>query len=115
LTFAAHDVVVLAMKSQDTTNALDALAPLTPVDLPIVCAQNGVENERRTLRRYANVHGMCVMMASVYLEPASCTCTIRNSVRVATSAAFRTVTTHSIRQSPPIWKPRAFAAARVTT
>jgi 2-dehydropantoate 2-reductase len=69
LTFGANDVVVLAMKSQDTSNALDTLAPLTPVDLPIVCAQNGVENERRTLRRYADVHGMCVMMASVYLEP----------------------------------------------
>jgi len=69
LTFGADDVVVLAMKSQDTANALDTLAPLTSADLPIVCAQNGVENERRTLRRYANVHGMCVMMASVYLEP----------------------------------------------
>jgi 2-dehydropantoate 2-reductase len=69
LTFGANDVVVLAMKSQDTTSALDALAPLTTADLPIVCAQNGVENERRALRRYANVHGMCVMMASVYLEP----------------------------------------------
>ena len=69
LTFAANDVIVLAMKSQDTANALDALAPLTAADIPIVCAQNGVENERRALRRYPNVHGMCVMMASVHLEP----------------------------------------------
>ena len=69
ITFGAGDVVVLSMKSQDTTNALEALAPLTGPGIPVVCAQNGVENERRTLRRFANVHGMCVMMAGVYLEP----------------------------------------------
>jgi 2-dehydropantoate 2-reductase len=69
LSFAPSDVVLLAMKSQDTSAALDALAPLTPANLHVACAQNGVENERRTLRRYANTHGMCVMMAGVYLEP----------------------------------------------
>jgi 2-dehydropantoate 2-reductase len=69
LTLGEDDVVVLAMKSQDTSAALDALAPLAPSGLHVVCAQNGVENERRTLRRFANVHGMCVMMAGVYLEP----------------------------------------------
>jgi 2-dehydropantoate 2-reductase len=69
LSFASNDVVLLAMKSQDTSAALEALAPLTPANLHVACAQNGVENERRTLRRYANTHGMCVMMAGVYLEP----------------------------------------------
>jgi 2-dehydropantoate 2-reductase len=69
LVFGADDVVVLAMKSQDTSAALDALAPLTNAGTHVVCAQNGVENERRTLRRYAHTHGMCVMMASVHLEP----------------------------------------------
>jgi 2-dehydropantoate 2-reductase len=69
LTFGANDVVVLALKSQDTTNALDTLAPLTGPELPIVCAQNGVANERRALRRFANVHGMRVMLAGVHLEP----------------------------------------------
>jgi len=68
LTFGADDVVVLSMKSQDTANALDTLAPLAGPGVPVVCAQNGVENERRALRRFANVHGMCVMMAGVYLE-----------------------------------------------
>ena len=42
---------------------------VAPADLPIVCAQNGVENERRALRRFSNVYGMCVMMAGVHLEP----------------------------------------------
>src|ERR1019366_5550278 len=69
LTLLDSDVLVLAMKSQDTTVALDALVPLAPRGMHVVCAQNGVENERRALRRFANVHGMCVMMAGVYLEP----------------------------------------------
>jgi 2-dehydropantoate 2-reductase len=68
LTYGADDVVVLSMKSQDTVNALDTLAPLAGPDIAVVCAQNGVANERRALRRFANVHGMCVMMAGVYLE-----------------------------------------------
>jgi 2-dehydropantoate 2-reductase len=69
LTLRAGDVVVLAMKSQDTTAALEALGPLTSSATHVVCAQNGVENERRVLRLYANTHGMCVKMAGVYLEP----------------------------------------------
>ena len=69
LTFDPDDVVVLSMKGQDTANALQTLAPLAGPNVPIVCAQNGVANERRALRHFANVHGMCVMMAGVYLEP----------------------------------------------
>jgi 2-dehydropantoate 2-reductase len=69
LTFDDRDVVVLAMKSQDTTGALTALMSRAPAGLHVVCAQNGVENERRALRRFANTHGMCVLMAGVHLEP----------------------------------------------
>ena len=35
----------------------------------IVCAQNGVDNERQALRRFAAVYGMCVIMPAGYLEP----------------------------------------------
>ena len=63
------DVVVLAMKSQDTAGALAALVASAPPALHVVCAQNGVENERRCLRLFANTHGMCVLMAGVHLEP----------------------------------------------
>lgn len=65
----AVDVVVLAMKTQDTADALDALAAVAPPTTPIVCAQNGVENERLALRRFAHVHGMCVMLPATHLEP----------------------------------------------
>jgi 2-dehydropantoate 2-reductase len=63
------DVVVLAMKTQDTEAALTELAAVAPPELPLVCAQNGVENERLALRRFASVHAMCVMLPATFLEP----------------------------------------------
>ena len=47
----AGDVVLLATKSQDTAGALAALRRAGAVEVPIVCLQNGVENERVALRR----------------------------------------------------------------
>jgi 2-dehydropantoate 2-reductase len=69
ITFTADDVVLLAVKSQDTVGALDALRASCDVPLPIVCLQNGVENERAALRRYADVYGVCVMSPTAHLEP----------------------------------------------
>ncbi len=63
------DVVVLAVKSQDTAAALDALTAAASPAVAIVCAQNGVANERAALRRFANTYAMCVMLPAVHLEP----------------------------------------------
>lgn len=63
------DVVVLAMKTQDTADAVRALAVCAPPPVTIVCAQNGVENERTALRSFANVQAMCVMLPATHLEP----------------------------------------------
>jgi 2-dehydropantoate 2-reductase len=65
IAWRADDVVLLAMKTQDTTAAIATL----PMNVPIVCAQNGVENERIAARRFANVYGMCVMLPAQHLEP----------------------------------------------
>jgi 2-dehydropantoate 2-reductase len=65
----ADDVVVLAMKTQDTAAALDALGATAPAAVPVFCAQNGVENERIALRRFANVYAICVMLPAQHLEP----------------------------------------------
>jgi 2-dehydropantoate 2-reductase len=67
--FTDTDVVILAMKSQDTGDALDALAAVALPSTPLVCAQNGVENERAALRRFANVYGVCVMLPASHLRP----------------------------------------------
>src|SRR5262249_54290199 len=63
------DVVLLAMKSQDTVAALDALRAATDGEPPIVCVQNGVNNEREALRRFRDVYGVCVMAPTAHLEP----------------------------------------------
>jgi 2-dehydropantoate 2-reductase len=69
LDLADGDVVLLTVKSQDTEAVLDALVDNGPPGIRIVCAQNGVENERRALRRFADVYGMLVMCPSAHLDP----------------------------------------------
>src|SRR5436190_8568565 len=68
LTLTADDVVLLAVKGQDTPAALDGVAG-GPPDLSIACLQNGVDNERQVLRRTPNTYGVPVMLPGTYLEP----------------------------------------------
>jgi 2-dehydropantoate 2-reductase len=63
------DVVVLAMKSQDTAAAVEALARCAPPGIAVACAQNGVENERIALRAFADVYGVNVYCPATHLEP----------------------------------------------
>ena len=69
LDLTADDIVILAMKTQDTEDALDALAAAAPPGIAVVCAQNGVDNERMALRRFERVYGLCVYLPGVHLEP----------------------------------------------
>jgi 2-dehydropantoate 2-reductase len=62
------DVVLLTVKSQDTQGALEDLRSAAG-DVPVVCAQNGVANERMALRLFSRVYGMVVVMPSTHLEP----------------------------------------------
>ncbi len=67
--FRPGDVVLLTMKSQDTGPALDELRYAAGDQIPVVCCQNGVENERLALRRFAHVYGMLVILPASYQEP----------------------------------------------
>lgn len=69
LAYAAGDVVLLAVKSQDSQACLEALRAAAPPDIPVVCLQNGVDNERAALRYFANVYGICVMLPAAHLDP----------------------------------------------
>jgi 2-dehydropantoate 2-reductase len=62
------DVVLLAVKGQDTGAALASLAG-GPPDLPVVCLQNGVDNERQALRRTPSVYAVPVMLPATHLVP----------------------------------------------
>lgn len=71
------DVLVSAVKSQDTRDVLDAWAhvPVGPagepasVRLPFVVAQNGVANETAALRVFHRVYPVCMWLPATYLEP----------------------------------------------
>lgn len=63
------DAIMLAMKTQDTLAALDAAMTAGFGGARIVCLQNGMENERIALRRFADVYGVCVVLPSAYATP----------------------------------------------
>jgi 2-dehydropantoate 2-reductase len=63
------DVILLATKSQDTGDAVDALQRAGAGEVPIVCLQNGVENERLALRRFPEVYGAVIMAPTAHLRP----------------------------------------------
>jgi 2-dehydropantoate 2-reductase len=76
LSLRAGDVLILAVKAQDSAAALDAWAwrPVTGGGvaahaLPVFCAQNGVVSERLALRRFRQVYGVCVWLPATHLEP----------------------------------------------
>jgi 2-dehydropantoate 2-reductase len=67
--FEDEDVVLMSMKTQDTAPALSDLLEAAGADIPVVCAQNGVENERLALRYFGSVYAMVVMLPASYIEP----------------------------------------------
>jgi 2-dehydropantoate 2-reductase len=68
---ADADVVLVATKSHDTAGALAALRRAGADQVPIVCLQNGVENERLALRLFEAVYGAVVMLPSAHLKAGS--------------------------------------------
>ncbi|MFT5394589.1 MAG: 2-dehydropantoate 2-reductase [Gammaproteobacteria bacterium] len=74
LTFSSSDVVVLTCKSQHTVAALEALRRCAGVDVPVVCCQNGVQNEHMALRRFSTVYAMLVYLPAQLTEPGRIQC-----------------------------------------
>ena len=69
LTLTDADVVILAMKSQDTIGACEALDACAPPGIAVACFQNGVENERVVLRHFAATYAVCVMSPTAHIDP----------------------------------------------
>jgi 2-dehydropantoate 2-reductase len=77
------DCILLATKTQQSEGAVADLVSAAgdlAAELPLVCAQNGVENERIALRRLERVYGMRVILAGTHLEP--------GVVEIATAPVF---------------------------
>lgn len=73
LEYRAGDIALVAVKSQDTVGVLDALVNAAGPLLPLVCLQNGVDNERQALRRFRNVYAVPVMCPAGHLAPGEVT------------------------------------------
>ena len=63
------DVVMLCVKSHQTEAALRTLRDVAGDELPVVCCQNGVANERGAIRRFRRVYGMVVVVPAEHLVP----------------------------------------------
>jgi 2-dehydropantoate 2-reductase len=74
IAFRPDDIILMTMKSQDTGAAVIALRDAGVTCQPIVCAQNGVNNERLALRYFANVYGATVMTPADYTVPGEVAC-----------------------------------------
>lgn len=68
LRWGHNDVVILAMKTQDTWAALFDLASAAGSATPVICAQNGIENERLCMRFFERVYGLYVLVSAAHLE-----------------------------------------------
>lgn len=77
IAFRADDVVLLTMKSQHTSAALDDLRAAGGDRLPVICCQNGVANERMALRRFRDVYAMLVYLPAQFIEPGRIQCHAR--------------------------------------
>jgi 2-dehydropantoate 2-reductase len=71
--FRDGDIAMVAVKSQDTVAVLEALAIVAGAELPVVCLQNGVDNERQALRRFRNVYAVPVICPTAHLSPGEVT------------------------------------------
>lgn len=81
LELGAEDILVLAIKTGQSAEVLAQLSSLplpggghAGLEIPIVLAQNGVENERLALRWFRRVYGMSVALFAEYLLPGAVRC-----------------------------------------
>lgn len=68
------DLVILSMKTQHTQAALEVLHAARGDQIPVVCCQNGVANERMASQIFRNVYGMCVDVPAQFIEPGRIQC-----------------------------------------
>ena len=86
--FRDDDVVLLTMKAHHTLDALDTLCAVAGTEIPVVCGQNGVANERMALRRFRHVYGMLIYLPSTFLEPGTIQTTSAKTIGILDTGVF---------------------------
>ena len=110
LRFDGNDVVYLAMKTQHTLEALDALRAVAGNKIPVVCCQNGVANERMAARRFENVYGMVVMLPASHLEPGVVQAESTNTTGILDAGCYPMGTDPVIEEITQILSDAGFSA-----
>jgi 2-dehydropantoate 2-reductase len=67
--FHEDDVVFFTAKSQHSEQIQRTLYAAAGSKIPVFCAQNGLENERRAARYFERVYSVLVRLPATYLEP----------------------------------------------
>ncbi len=67
ISFKPNDVVLLAVKSQNTDEALRGLHAVVK-DVPIFCCQNSVRNEETAAKYFPNVYGVWIGMGGLCVK-----------------------------------------------
>lgn len=63
------DVVLIATKLNDTQAVMNSLREFAGINVPIVCASNGIQGEKWAAQQFENVVSMMIWMPSVHLHP----------------------------------------------
>ena len=69
LTPQPDDVILLAVKTAQTHDAVHQLRSVFPESTPFVCLQNGVRNEEMAAERFLHVYGSMVDLSALMLAP----------------------------------------------
>jgi 2-dehydropantoate 2-reductase len=110
--WTGEEVVLLATKSQDTLGALTALRDAAGSAVPVVCLQNGVENERVALRLMDEVYGAVVMLPAAHLQAGTIEASGRRRRATSTSGATPRAPISAARSSAPPWPLRGWTRMR---
>jgi len=110
ITFTKEDVVYLTMKSQHTLNALEDLRVAAGEDIPVICCQNGVDNERMASRRFNRIYGMVVMLPASHLEPGVVQAESENTTGILDAGCYPAGTDSLIEEITKILSESGFSA-----
>ncbi len=76
------DVILLTVKTIETSHSVQSLREVFPEETPIFCLQNGVRNEEMAARRFLNVYGAMAAMCVTFLAPGVVAHTFGNTLSV---------------------------------
>jgi 2-dehydropantoate 2-reductase len=67
--FTSDTCVFITAKSYDTAACVDQLSAVAPEDVPVVCFQNGIQNEETVSAKFENVYGGICRMTCSMIQP----------------------------------------------